>query len=140
MFTWRPPMTRRFGPTLFTVALVLTATPCRADDSEKTALEFIKKLDGTAGSVNRHGIQQPWTDMVGLGYRKITDEGLKELAPLRGLSDLHLGHTVVGDAGLKEVAPFKNLSYLGLDSTRITDAGLAELVRHKKLLELSLTD
>ena len=125
---------------LLTIALLnFSVLPVCAED-EKKALEFIQKLDGTAGSINRHGIKQPWTDTVGLGYRKITDEGLKELAPLRGLSDLHLHNTSIGDAGLKGLAPFKNLLYLGLDSTRITDEGLKELAGHEKLLELSLAN
>ncbi len=122
------------------LALVsLTLQTARSDDADtKKALEFLQKLGGGGGTINRHGIQQPWIDTVGLGNTKITDEGLKELHPLKGLADLHLLQTGITDAGLKNLAPLKNLQYLGLQDTKVTDAGMKELVVYEKLLELYL--
>ncbi len=51
---------------------------------------------------------------------------------------LDLYHTKITDAGLKELAPLKNLHYLNLDATKITDAGLKELASLKNLRSLSL--
>ena len=57
----------------------------------------------------------------------MTDAGLKELADLKGLTDLKLSGTNVTDAGLKELAGLKGLKELYLDDTKVTDAGIAEL-------------
>ena len=44
-----------------------------------------------------------------LGFTKVTDAGLKELAGLKSLQSLNLGHTKVTDAGLKALAGLKDL-------------------------------
>ena len=53
--------------------------------------------------------------------------GLKELAPLKNLTELRLFGTQVTDAGLKELAPLKNLTGLYLNDTKVTDEGVKEL-------------
>jgi hypothetical protein len=71
--------------------------------------------------------------------KKVTDEGLKELAPLTQLEDLGLSSTQVTDAGLKHLADLKELKYLSLGFTNVTDAGLKDLAEHKKLETLGLS-
>jgi RNA polymerase sigma factor (sigma-70 family) len=76
---------------------------------------------------------------VNLRYNtKLTNAGMKELAPLISLEILYLVETNIGDAGLKELAPLKKLSSLGLDGTRVTDQGLKELARFPNLTHLRL--
>src|SRR5262249_34003670 len=69
---------------------------------------------------------------------KLTDAGMKELAPLANLEVLYLPSTNIADAGLKEVAPLKKLHSLGLDGSRVTDQGIQELVFLPNLRHLSL--
>jgi hypothetical protein len=76
---------------------------------------------------------------LNLGNTKVTDAGLKELAPLENLTTLGLKGTQVTDAGLKELAPLKNLTELHLSGTQVTDAGLKELAPLKNLTDLYLT-
>jgi internalin A len=73
-----------------------------------------------------------------LNYGKVTDAGLKELAPLKNLTSLDLEQTAVTDAGLKELATRQNLTALNLGGTRVTDAGLKELAPLNNLTTLSL--
>ena len=56
----------------------------------------------------------------------MTDDGLKELAPLTGIRILVLPRGV-SDAGLKQLAPFQKLEVLALNGIDITDAGLREI-------------
>lgn len=65
----------------------------------------------------------------------VTDAGLKELAPLTGLTSLNLGAEVT-DAGLKEIVRFSNLTELTLFNTKVTDAGMRELAALKNLTTL----
>ncbi len=58
----------------------------------------------------------------------VTDEGLRQLDAFPNLTSLNLLHAAkLTDAGLKGLAPLKKLDTLTLDSTRITDAALAAL-------------
>ena len=41
--------------------------------------------------------------MLGLGFTKITDEGLKDLAKLQNLTELELAFTKITDAGVAEL-------------------------------------
>jgi Leucine-rich repeat (LRR) protein len=66
-------------------------------------------------------------DSLDLSSTKVTDAGLKELAPLTNLSTLDLRRTKVTGAGLKELAPLKNLKHLSLDNSDITDGVLQSL-------------
>jgi hypothetical protein len=62
---------------------------------------------------------------------RVTDDGLKELAALKGLQLLWLGATHVSDAGLKELAGLDDLETLSLGYTKVTDAGLEDLAKLK---------
>lgn len=64
---------------------------------------------------------------LGLNLTKMTDAGLKELASLKSLQELHLAGTQVTDVGLKELAGWKNLRTLDLRWTKVTSTGLKEL-------------
>lgn len=73
-----------------------------------------------------------------LGYRQVTDAGLKELAGLTSLQTLNLRSTPVTDVGLKELAGLTSLQTLSLDTTKLTDVGLKELAGLTNLQTLSI--
>src|SRR5262245_22310591 len=56
--------------------------------------------------------------------RGVTDAGLEELAPLTGLQELYLTGDKISDAGLKHLAPLKNLTILDLFYSGVTGPGL----------------
>ncbi len=68
------------------------------------------------------------------GCKRVTDAGVKELAPLKNLELLSLGPGVT-DAGLKNLTPLKKVKKLYLGSSSVTDAGLKELAG-KELVDL----
>jgi hypothetical protein len=68
----------------------------------------------------------------------ITDEGVKNLAGLKQLTDLGLAQTKVTDAGLKSMTGLTELKNLALGFDNITDAGLESLAGLKKLENLGL--
>lgn len=70
---------------------------------------------------------------LNLGRTKITDEGLKVIAQLPALRQIHFNHTLITDDGVKHLSPLSELNYLNLVGTKITDAGLAHLSPMKKL-------
>jgi WD40 repeat protein/serine/threonine protein kinase/Leucine-rich repeat (LRR) protein len=72
------------------------------------------------------------------GSSKVTDQGLKALAPLKKLTILELGETKVTDAGLKELASLTNLTRLSLKNTKVMGAGLKELAPLKSFQALNL--
>ena len=58
----------------------------------------------------------------------ITNEGLKELAKLKKLTELILfGCKQITDAGLKELARLTHLDVLWVSETRVTKAGVVKL-------------
>src|SRR5262249_16060071 len=63
----------------------------------------------------------------------VTDAGMKELAPLKNLRELHLPWSVT-DKGMKELTGFKDLTELNLFGCHgVTDAGLKTLTGLKNL-------
>jgi hypothetical protein len=74
-----------------------------------------------------------------LGFTRVTEAGLKELAPLQELQELSLYGSVT-DADLKEVASLKGLQKLHIDGLCVTNAGLKELTPLRELQELSIED
>jgi hypothetical protein len=64
---------------------------------------------------------------LNLEFDKITDAGLKDLAPLTNLHLLKLAGTPISDAGLKEVVGHKHLHTLWLGGTNVTPEGVAAL-------------
>jgi internalin A len=117
-------------------ALMLAAVPLYADDAEDQAVKAIEKLGGQVVRDDK-GPARPVV-MVDLGSTKVSDAGLKGLAPLKGLRELYLDHTPVTDEGLKELASLRSLQTLGLWNTQVSDAGLKELAPLKELQKLYL--
>ncbi len=64
---------------------------------------------------------------------KVTDGGLKALAAMKNLKELHLEGTGIGDAGLDHLKGLTELEYINLYNTKVTDAGVAKLAGLGKL-------
>ena len=75
---------------------------------------------------------------VDLARTKVSDAGLKALAGMKNLAELHLENTGVTDAGLDAVAGLTSLEYLNLYGTKVTDAGVKKLSKLAKLKALYL--
>lgn len=74
-----------------------------------------------------------------LDRNAVTDTGLKNLAGMKRLRELHLGGCLqVTDAGLKHLRDLEALEYLSVSSTHVTDAGLEYLPELTKLQFLNL--
>ncbi len=69
---------------------------------------------------------------------KVTDAGLKTVAAMKNLKELHLEGTTIGDAGLDHLKGLAELEYLNLYNTKVTDAGLAKLASLSKLKAIYL--
>ena len=94
-----------------------------ADPIVETAVrENLKKPEGELTKAELAKVTR-----LNLGFTKITDEGLKDVAKLQQLEWLILIDTKITDAGLKDVAKLQNLIAFGLFRTKITKAGVAEL-------------
>lgn len=74
------------------------------------------------------------------GNKKVSDDNLKIVNELHGLSSLDLSRTSVTDVGLKHLKGHKSLYKLNLDGTTITDAGVENLKDLVRLKDLSLSD
>ncbi len=92
---------------------------------EDDAVAYVLKFGGKIARDENAPGKPVW--VVNLRDTQVTDEGLKELAPLTKLNTLYLSGEQVTDAGLKQLAPFKNLTSLDLNITQVTDAGVKEL-------------
>ena len=122
------------GTVLLLVLLVGGAG--RAEEGEDKAIHVIRKLGGRVARDER--ARGKPVIRVNLGFTKMTDAGLRELAALKRLKVLYLHRTKVTDAGLKDLAGFGHLEKLYLGATRVTDAGLKELRGLKRLAILDL--
>ncbi|MDZ4404920.1 c-type cytochrome domain-containing protein [Prosthecobacter sp.] len=69
---------------------------------------------------------------------KVTDGGLKALAAMKNLKELHLEGTGIGDAGLDHLKGLAELEYINLYNTKVTDAGVAKLAGLGKLKAIYL--
>ena len=99
---------------------------------EKAVRDLLRKPEGELTKVDFEKFT-----VFGIGL-PITDEGLKDVAKLKKLEELHLSRTMITDAGLREVAKLQNLTILILHGTKITDAGLKEVAKLQKLEGLNL--
>jgi cell division protein ZapA (FtsZ GTPase activity inhibitor) len=71
----------------------------------------------------------------------VTDEGLKEIAQIKGLHYLNLCETNITDRGIEALRPLKELNDLHLAATNITDRSMNELVNyHQPLWKLILVN
>lgn len=66
-------------------------------------------------------------DDLSLRNTRITNDGLRSVAQLRGLGSLDISGTQVTDEGLQHLTSVKSLWRIIRKNTRITDRGLAEL-------------
>jgi Leucine-rich repeat (LRR) protein len=64
---------------------------------------------------------------------KVTDGGLKALAGMKHLKELHLEGTSISDAGLDQLKGLTELEYINLYNTKVTDAGITKLAGLSKL-------
>src|ERR1700733_4793066 len=80
---------RRLPPAAF--LLLLAAAPLRADDAEDQAVKAVEKLGGTMVRDDNNPTRT--IVEVDLSGTLVTDAGLKELAPLKGLLTLKLHHS-----------------------------------------------
>ena len=71
-----------------------------------------------------------------LNGTKVTETGLKQLAPLQELRELYLAHVDVNDAGLKALSPLQKLEKLEFFEAKMTNDGLKELVALRNLRSL----
>jgi uncharacterized membrane protein len=76
-----------------------------------------------------------WLD---LAKSQVTDAGMKSVAKMRNLEQLHLENTKVGDAGVAELSKLVNLEYLNLYGTAVTSAVFKSLGDLKSLRKLYL--
>ena len=105
-----------------------------ADPIVETAVrENLKKPEGEITKAELAKVTR-----LNLGFTKITDEGLKDVAKLQQLEWLILINTKITDAGLKDVAKLRKLEELRLDGTKITDEGLKDVAKLENLKGLSL--
>ena len=108
----------------------------RSLNTRQRSVEFVKSF---GGEVNFHqSVFDKPVERVVLNDAKITDIGLKELAPLKSLEVLSLQNTGITDAGLKELTTLKNLRALNLSGTKVTDASVSALTVFLKLEHLNL--
>lgn len=69
----------------------------------------------------------------------ITNDGLKRVAGLENLTNLHIEGAPITDAGLEHLSDLKNLENLNLARTGVTDAGLTHLKGLAKLKRLNVS-
>src|ERR1043166_1259968 len=76
---------------------------------------------------------------LNLAGTRITDAGLKKLAHMKRLRQLHLQSvTTISDAGFAALADLPSLDYLDLGRTKIGDRGVAALAKNLQLAQLHL--
>jgi hypothetical protein len=112
-----------------------------------TALELPGQKQTKAGQAPRGAVAwdaSQLSDLAGfpklqqLNLRgRITDEGLKQLAPLTGLVSLKIWDADVTDEGLRLLAGMSALEYLGIAGS-ITDKGIGEFADFESLKVLFL--
>ena len=101
-----------------------------------TALNVAKEF-GDAGLEPLLPIADKITSLD-IARSKVTDVGLKALAGMKHLKELHLEGTGITDAGLDQLKDLEELEYINLYSTKVTDAGMARLAALSKLKAIYL--
>lgn len=101
-----------------------------------TALNVAKEF-GDAGLESLVPIADKITSLD-IARSKVTDGGLKALAGMKNLKELHLEGTAIGDAGLDQLKGLTELEYINLYNTKVTDAGVAKLAGLGKLKAIYL--
>jgi internalin A len=122
------------------LAVVLACGVARADEGEDAAAKWAESVEGRVVR-DAKAAGKPVVEVAfGPVNKKVTDDGLKELAGLKNLKSLTIFFCdQIGDAGMKHVKGLTTLETLGLGNTSVTDDGLAELKDLKKLKSLTVS-
>src|SRR5262245_45719606 len=127
----------RYSNCAIVLALALnTVSSTRADEAEDRAAQAVEKLGGRL-TRDESKVGKP-VSSVDLYGTDVTEDALKELAPLTKLTRLNLSHTTTSDAATVHLASLKNLTALNLNFSKVTSAGLKNLAGLKKLSNLEL--
>lgn len=116
---------RRF---ICVLAVVLVAGVTRADDGEDAAVKWVEGVGGRLSRDTKAEGKPVVEVSFGPVNKKVTNDGLKELAGLKSLKTLTMFFCdQITDAGMKHVKELAALDTLNLGNTGVTDDGLAEL-------------
>lgn len=150
------------GSTLFTCALLLTASGCgsklpavqadavskleaagakiqRSDDGTKvTFVDFFAVQDVPGTIVHIKAL--PDVETLNFNGPNTGDDELAHLAGLSGLKVLALANTNITDKGLAHVAGLATLERLTLNNCNVSDDGLVHVQNLKQLKQLHLND
>jgi hypothetical protein len=117
---------------------ILVGGLARADDADEKAAKWV---EGVGGKVIRD-TKQPGNPIVEVNLaanKKVTNDGLKELAGLKGVKRLSLFfNEKITDDGVAHLKGLTTLEELTLNNTGVGDAGLAELKVLNGLRKLNL--
>ncbi len=112
------------------------------DGARPRSMAEVVALDLSGTKVTEAGLKElaPLVNLssLDLSGMKVTEAGLRVLAPLQNLTRLSLSHSSVTDASLKELAPLRNLTHIDLGRTEVTGAGLKDLACLTNLTTLGL--
>lgn len=120
------------------LAAVAVGGCVRADDADERVAKWV---EGLGGKVARDDKQpgKPVAEVNLAINKKVTDDGLKELADLKGLKRLNLFfNEQITDSGVGHLKGLSTLEELTLSNTGVSDAGLAELKDLTRLKKLHL--
>src|SRR5262245_26955842 len=117
------------------VTILLLVAPARTD--EVAAVEQISKLGGSI--IFDEELPGNPVIAVDLTFKRLADTDLKTLREFKHLKSLNLSSTEITDEGLKIVKDLKGLTQLDISSCKkITAAGLKELRELKHLTILGV--
>jgi hypothetical protein len=122
------------------LTVVLAGCVARADEAEDAAAKWAESVGGRVVR-DAKAAGKPVVEVAfGPVNKKVTNDGLKELAGLKNLKTLTIFFCdQIGDAGMKHVKGLTTLESLSLGNTSVTDDGLAELKELKKLKSLTVS-
>jgi HEAT repeat protein len=128
------------GLRMLSLAMSKTAPPSLVHIRGLKNLEYLSLPDTVTDADLPLLLGFPRLIVLRLQGKGITDEGLKYVARLQGLTRLGLGGTAITDAGLKSVTSLRQLRELSLCSTQISDAGLEPLAGMTQLQEVCVVN
>ncbi len=123
---------------LAALGLVAHETSARAGEPDLAEARALATIERTGGYATPGVGIIPPAAVVTMGTGT-TDDDLKSLADLPGLTVLTFEGTTVSDAGIAHLKGVKGLKVLSLEDTKVSDAGLAHLTGLPKLRSLDLT-
>jgi hypothetical protein len=125
--------------------LVLTDTRVTADEFRQICgfgeLRYLCIIRGAVDdSALIHVKTLPKLEVLGLCANPITDEGVRHLAVVSNLEEVHLGGTQISDDALASLRELPKIRRLSLNGTRITDASIRYFKEIVTLKELWIYD